>query len=376
MGNLPFILLGLHVAVLVNTWLNWSSITRRSKPRRPGGDVPFVSVLVPARNEAENLPRLIASFQSLSYPEFELILYDDQSEDATWEIIQAAAAENAEDGKIRGIKGGKIPPGWIGKVHACRGLADAANGDTLLFMDADTEFLHEKALSNLTGYFQAAGPGSVVVTGMPDIRGGGLILVSMVGHFILSLVPWWLGNRIPFALMAGLNGQCWIIDADVYRRFAPHEAVRDQVLEDIMIGRYLHGKGVAVRLVNLQNDVAVNMYDSFAAAWRGFRKNASAMLGRTTSSALAVLSIYVTLYIVAPVFYPVLYLSQFILKLSTDRMIRQPLFVSAMTPVSILTAALVALDSIIARARNRIEWKGRRINRAEYPESDESGGAH
>ena len=65
-----------------------------------------VSVVIPARNEEEHLPRLLDSLLNQDYPNYEVIVIDDQSTDKTWEIIQRYMAKSH---KIRGFQntGGK-----------------------------------------------------------------------------------------------------------------------------------------------------------------------------------------------------------------------------------------------------------------------------
>jgi len=121
---------------------------------------------------------------------------------------------------------------------------------------------------------------------------------------ILAGMPWWLGKKVPFALMSGVNGQCWMIDRTVYRYLEPHIEVKDQVLEDIMIGRYLHRKGLTPLLDDTRSDLAVYMYASFGDAWRGFRKNTAMILGPSTVISLLSLSVYAFILVVAPILVP------------------------------------------------------------------------
>jgi chlorobactene glucosyltransferase len=95
----------------------------------------FVSILVPARNEAANIEVCVRSLLAQDYSRWELLVLDDQSEDATGAILARLAAE---DGRLRVLPGGPLLPGWLGKANACRQLAAAARGDWLLFTDADT----------------------------------------------------------------------------------------------------------------------------------------------------------------------------------------------------------------------------------------------
>jgi len=102
----------------------------------PATTRPKVSVLVPARNEAENIGRCLTGLIAPNYPDFEIIVLDDHSTDTT------AAAVNhwmKTHSRIRLIPGAPLPAGWTGKNWACHQLSQAANGEILLFTDADTQ---------------------------------------------------------------------------------------------------------------------------------------------------------------------------------------------------------------------------------------------
>ena len=122
------------------------------RPRKAGlpANPPVVSVIIPARNEAENLRRLIPTILSQSYPKLEVIVYDDGSEDETWDT-----ATSFGDRRLTVMRGAGPPPGWVGKVHALYQASRIAHGDLFLFLDADTAFRHPEAVSDLVARFLA-----------------------------------------------------------------------------------------------------------------------------------------------------------------------------------------------------------------------------
>jgi len=345
----------IHAAYHLNAIANGIWFHRKALRKESVSALPSISVLVPARNEEGNLPRLVRSFQAQNHPDAELIVYDDLSEDATWTIIQ-----QFQSNRISGIKGSELPQGWVGKVHACYQLSLSATGRVFLFLDADTEFLSPSALKRMCERF-AHRPDSTILTGMTLLRGKGQLIVSMVGNLILSAIPWWLEKRVPFAFLSGVNGQCWMIEKTDYRKFEPHLHVKGEVLEDIKIGRYLHGKGLVPVLDDVRKDVAVYMYTGFFDAWKGFQKNISSMLGNSALSSLAVLTIYAAVFCYAPFVNIWFLVSMYVLKNTTDRITHQPWLVTLLTPLSHLLTILISLDSIIKRSRGRIQWKGRII---------------
>ena len=279
MDILIYTLLGLHGVMVINVLLNLATLSFRRRSRS-SSDLPSVSVLVPARNEEHNLPRLLRSFRDQDHPDAEMIIYDDQSTDGTWEII-----ENANDERIRGIRGTQLPEGWVGKTNGCYQLSLQARGQVFLFVDADTAFQHPAALRHMCERF-ATRPPSTVLTGMTLLQGGGRSIVSMVGALIVGCIPWWMGRYVPASTMSGINGQCWMITQSDYRQYEPHLFARNEVLEDVRIGRYLHNRGLIPILDDVTQDLTVHMYGTFSEAWAGFRKNTAEILGRSTATSV------------------------------------------------------------------------------------------
>jgi glycosyltransferase involved in cell wall biosynthesis len=129
-----------------------------------------VSILIPARNEARNLQRLLPTLLEQTLKEIEVVVYDDDSNDDTWQVLSSV-----DDPRVRAIRGGNLPPGWIGKVHALFRATRVASNDRYLFLDADTALKDERALERLVAQFQTLRP-EAVLTGLTRVRGGGQLL--------------------------------------------------------------------------------------------------------------------------------------------------------------------------------------------------------
>ena len=108
---------------------------RRVDP--PAGDAPRVSILIPARNEALNIGPCVRSLLAQDYPNCELCVLDDHSDDGTGEIVRGLGL-SANGERQRVLTGAPLPPGWTGKGWACHQLAAQARGEFLFFTDADT----------------------------------------------------------------------------------------------------------------------------------------------------------------------------------------------------------------------------------------------
>ena len=348
-------LVAVHGALAVTLVAN-TLYLRRQRRAPLGPRAPRVSVLIPARNEARNLPRLLASLWAQTYPDFEVIVYDDGSTDATTDVLAAD-----RDSRLVRLRGEGPPPGWVGKVHALYQATRVATGDVFLFLDADAELAHPGALLALAER-HAALPEPSVLTGIPDLGpSGGKLLVGLVAHSILVGLPWWAPRRLRTRSLGAINGQVWMIGAAVYRQYEPHLNHRDRVLEDVEIGRSLRAAGVVPVLAELRHDVRVWMYADLGEAWGGFRKNAYLILGGTPRAFAAILPFYVATFVLAPLASPWLLGSLVAMRAWTDRLCGLPPWHALYAPVSYAASVALALDSARAHLRGRVRWKGRAV---------------
>ena len=358
------VVLAIHSAVLVvlgTSLVHLARVRRRPLPSA----LPRVSVLVPARNEEANLRRLLPSLLRQRGVDFEVVVVDDASEDGTWDVLQAHA-----DDRLVAARGSGPPAGWVGKVHALYQATRRATGDVLVFLDADAALRDAQALARLVGRWMVNGGAGTALTGLPHYldRGPAALLTSLVPFAVLAALPVPLVPRVQSPSLSALNGQVWTLGADDYRRLEPHEANRSEVLEDVMIGRYLKRRGVRLHFEDVAGEVAVRMYGSFGEAWRGFRKNAYLLAGGGPVAFAAFFALYAVswvapsvLWLAGPVGLAPL-ATLVLIKLAIDRVGRFPLWVSALGPLTLALGAVLQLDSAWAHALGRVDWKGRQVS--------------
>ena len=155
----------------------------------------MISILIPARNEEMNIANCIESLQKQDYPNFEIMVLDDNSTDKTSEIVSSFAEK---DERIKLIAGKKLPKGWVGKPHACYQLARKASGSWLIFTDADT--LHKPSMIRSVLEIAINNKPSLL-SGFPKQITDSLsqkIAVPVFNFIVLSWMPlWWLhkGNK-------------------------------------------------------------------------------------------------------------------------------------------------------------------------------------
>lgn len=346
-----------HAWILASLAVNYAWMRRAGTVPPMPPSLPSLTVLIPARNEEENLRRLIPSLLEQRYPKVEILVYDDASEDGT-----AALVGSVRDPRLRLVRGEGPPPGWMGKVYALAEASREATGEVLLFLDADAELRRPDALARLVARWSAL-PAPAVLTGLPHLVGGGRAIVSAIPYVFLSAAPVPVTEHLGWRAASVLNGQCWMIARETYERWQPHRAHPDAVVEDLAIGRYLGAHGVRVAMRDLQDDVAVWMYRSVRDAWLGLRKNMYPALGGTVRLAVPALALYTAVYLAAPVASPWFLLSLYLMKALSDRAARQPVRVTLLAPLTFAAIPALVVDSAVAHGLGTARWKGRVVAR-------------
>jgi len=234
-------------------------------------DAPLVSVIVPARNEARNIARCVASILATTYPRCELLLVDDHSTDGTADAARAAAAG---DSRLRILASPPLVDGWFGKQWACATGAAEARGELLLFADADTAHGPE-LLPRLVTAQRTMDADLISVAGQQEM---GSFWERLVQPQIFAMLFLRYGgtegvNRARRAVDVIANGQCLMVRRTAYDAIGGHAAVRDRVAEDLMLAQTMHARGHRVRLVLGTDQLATRMYTSLRELVAGWGKN-------------------------------------------------------------------------------------------------------
>jgi chlorobactene glucosyltransferase len=231
---------------------------------------PFVSVLIPARNESVNVEACVRSLLAQDYDPFELLVLDDASTDGTLEILTRLAAESP---RLRVLRGAPPPDGWVGKNWACHQLAQAARGDFLIFLDADTR-AHPALLGDLVSL--ASRTDLEYFSGVPRQETRTLaerLIVPMVPWIAHNLTPIPLVRALPLSFLATAVGQCMFFRREAYTRMGGHAAVKAVIVEDFALARRAKRLGLRWDLVDVSLRLTTRMYHTLAEAWDGFSKS-------------------------------------------------------------------------------------------------------
>lgn len=253
------------VLVIVGWVLGWGLLWRMPRleraPVAPEDDL-RVSVVIPARNEADRLPDLLASLRAQTRPPDEVVVVDDQSSDST------AAVAASSPGTVV-VSTPPLPTGWSGKPWACTAGVAASQGDVLVFLDADVTLAPEALASLLTTWRQSTGLVSVqphhVIKRAREVVSLPFNIVAMMGMGIGSLIP-------PRSSWAAA-GPCLVTSRADYDSVGGHAAVRGEIAEDLALARRYTDAGLPVRCVGGRDLVQFRMYRTVGDAVEGWHKN-------------------------------------------------------------------------------------------------------
>ncbi len=242
------------------------------EPPRPGADLPPISIIVPARNEARNIERCVRSLLAQRHPRCEVIAVDDRSTDETGAILARLQAEHPE---LTVVSGADLPTGWVGKPWAIWQGARRAGGAWLLFTDADA--VHEPDASAAVQQFALdRGVDAVSIATRQELGSfwERAVLPSILGMVVVASGKSRDLNDPAKPENALANGQYLMVTREAYDALGGHEALRAQIAEDIEFARRLKNDGrFRMLLANGTAFVRVRMYHSLREIWDGFTKN-------------------------------------------------------------------------------------------------------
>jgi chlorobactene glucosyltransferase len=292
------ILAGLAV-FLINLLLNLKNIKTPDINSKVPQPAPLISVLVPARDEEDNIRACVESLQKQDYPNFEILVLDDNSTDDTADIVMELAAK---DKRLRLLRGQTLPEDWAGKPFACYQLAQAAQGSWLLFVDADTIHEPEMLRSVLALALEQK---TSLLSGFPRQIGSSLpqkVVIPVMYFILLCWIPlWWLHNtKKPKPSMA--IGQFFLFSRDEYWRIGGHKAVQGRIVEDVWMGIEVSKRGGRHVAVDLSPVVACNMYRDIKGMWHGLGKSIYSVAAMVPI-ALAALALAAYFFYVAPFYW-------------------------------------------------------------------------
>lgn len=246
---------------------------------------PLVSVIVPARNEERNIGRCAQGLIQQRYPNLEIIFVDDDSTDATADIL---ANHARTDRRVRVVQTQPRPADWNGKQWACDTGAQKAVGEWLCFMDADT-YAEPDLIERALAFAVDKQLGMLSLQPWYEMVGlwERIILPAALTHLFLIFPPNWVNDPNRKTVIA--NGQFLLIPRSTYALIDGHRGVRNRMMDDFSLAENVQTAGQRVFIVDGADVMRVRMYRSLKEMWLGGRKAAVQLTGGWLASLIGLL---------------------------------------------------------------------------------------
>jgi glycosyltransferase involved in cell wall biosynthesis len=362
MAILAYIIIAFTLIQLVIALMNllWET----TLPESAGHSSDLVSVLIPARNEENNIRNILQDLIKQEYSNIEIIVFDDQSEDKTRERVRAFAAT---DNRISLVSSEGLPEGWLGKNFACHSLSKHSKGSYLLFVDADVR-IKNNTIGRSVSFSGKHGLSLISIFPKQIIGSAGeRLTVPNMNYILLTLLPLILVRKSGFSSLSAANGQFMFFRADEYHSIEPHRLMKSDKVEDISIARYLKQNRKKISCLVGDDDINCRMYKGFNEAVAGFSKNVIAFFGN--SFLLAVMFWLVTTFgflavlLSLPGWLFITYLSAYVLtRIFTSITSRQNLYYNLIFIIPLqLSMGIFIYKAFINKIFRNYQWKGRNI---------------
>ena len=240
-----------------------------TEDRATNAELPFLSVVIAAKDEQANIGRCVRTLLEQDYPDFEVIVVNDRSTDETAEIVQRLAEE---DRRLRLINVGELPPGWCGKNHAMHVGVGQARGQYICMMDADCRQTSRHSLRAAVAYALDSGTDLLSVLPNLELVGFWENVVQPVCGGIMMI--WFSPEKVndPARPQAYANGAFMLMRRAAYDAIGGHQAVRDKVNEDMHLAARVKAAGLKLRVVRNRGLYLVRMYTSLRDIVQGWSR--------------------------------------------------------------------------------------------------------
>ena len=330
-------------------------------PKKVSQLVDSVGVIVPMRNEAENVEGIVSTL-SAQEGEFHFYLLDDNSEDKTFELLQRYTEA---DSRFSVIKGAALSDGWIGKTWALQQLFEASSEEVLVSIDADVRLSNDAIIKAVTAL---RGARLDFVSPYPR-----QIAQSFAERLIQPLLQWsWL-TTVPLRYaesagqqsMAVANGQFFVVRRTALDSIGGYQSVKHAVIDDVFLARELVKNGSSGTVINGSDIAQTRMYASWSEIKAGYGKSLNQAFGSIVGA------VFVVAFLIATSIAPLI-LGLFgnpygwlgFAAIVGTRMLssiksRGRVLDSVLHPISVL--ALIYLIAYSYLRRGSIQWKGRTV---------------
>lgn len=265
-------------------------IIERNTPELDGV---LVSVLIPARNEEQNIVNCLESLKEQTYSNLEIIVIDDNSNDNTLNLCKNFMNKM----NLKLINGKELPDGWLGKNFACHQLQQNASGKYLLFTDADTVY-EKDAIGKAVSFIKQKQCDLLSV--MPEeitVSFWERVIIPVMHFVVYTLLPLKLVENTNDPRFVMANGQFMLFTREMYDRTGGHYALRNKIVEDVWFGKSVKQSGGKLIFGNGRGILSCRMYENYEQVIKGFTKNLFPGLSFSFPGLVAVLGLFFIVYV-------------------------------------------------------------------------------
>lgn len=344
---------------------------------------PYVSIMVPARNEERMIRECVESLLLQKYDNYEVIVLNDNSTDNTAKILNELSIKYPE--RLTVIENDSLPDGWVGKNWACHTLSQNAKGELLLFTDADTIHKPDCLTSSVSFLLKNKLDFFSIIPHEEMLTFGEKTIIPVIHFLFFAYLPNDLITKTRKTSISAANGQFMFFRRTAYNEINGHQSVKNNIVEDVFLAKEIKKAGKRMALADGTDFVTCRMYTNFSEAFKGFSKNLFAGFSFDLVM-FSVFIIHLPIVFIIPPLLPILYF--FIPESSFFSMVELPLILTAIPIIiriimsfrfrlSLPAAFLHSLTSLFAMAisinsirwaysKSGLQWKDRyyKINKA------------
>ena len=330
-------------------------------PKRTSDLLESVGVIVPMRNEAENVEGLVATLAAQE-GSFHFYLLDDNSEDQTFELLQRFTRA---DSRFTVIKGAALDNKWIGKTWALQQLFEASKEDVLVSIDADVR-LSNNAINQAVTTMHGARLDFVSPYPRQIARGFAERLIQPLLQWSwLTTVPLRYAESAGQKSMAVANGQFFVVRRSALVSIGGYQTVKHAVIDDVFLARELIKSGSSGTVINGSDIAETHMYSSWNEIESGYGKSLSKAFGSIVGALFVVAFLFITS--IAPLILGLLgntygwlgFTAIVGTRVLSAIKSRGKVLDSVLHPISVV--ALIYLIVYSYLMRGSIQWKGRTV---------------
>lgn len=238
-------------------------------------ELPPLAIIIPVRNEEENLEKALQSVCNINYPNYRIIAVNDRSTDRTGEILQKL---NEKYHQLTVTTITELPHGWLGKNNALYQGYLSSTEEWMLFTDADVEY-HPDAINKAMGYALKNDLDNLAV--LPNIISRSAFLNSVLSTFSIMLMIYlrpWDAIKPGTRAHIGIGAFC-LVKRSAYEKAGTHALLKLRPDDDIMLGKSIKMAGLRQDVLGGRDAIGLEWYTSLKQFVDGLMKNTFATAG-------------------------------------------------------------------------------------------------